>query len=405
MWKSVSSHHASGLDTMPGRRGHARAYTSGNARAPRRDRRSGCDRRRTTGVANALCTRSTCTAMRQRRDAVAEAAVDAALGRGEDRERLAVCDGVVAQRRHHASQHAATPVRRHHRDPAHAGGGHDRAARHRQLERVVASGTDDLVADEGGAGAVELRTPESERGVGSERRLPERDRCRHGRTRRTRLGDGPVFDVHHRSLTVPPDPYRRIALSPRPERRRAGRRSPVQPGGRRLTSRAPACRARRCRRACSTSGPSERSSGTPDGGRGQQPSRRAEVGEPREQQHQREQEQAPRSLPYGNNTASTPPTTHTSWKRVSNRANARPRAASGASRCTRLSNTRRPHAAPAAIENAAIHNETRPADRAREHEQHRGHEDRRRRGSTPRGSACGGAARARPRRRCRSRSW
>src|SRR5438270_8518028 len=39
----------------------------------------------------------------------------------------------------------------------------------------------------------------------------------------------------------------------------------------------------------------------------------------------------PRSLP-GNRTASTPPTTHTIWKRVSNRAKARPRAASGASR-------------------------------------------------------------------------
>ena len=43
-----------------------------------------------------------------------------------------------------------------------------------------------------------------------------------------------------------------------------------------------------------------------------------------------------------------PPTTHTNWNRVSNCANARPRTASGPSRCSRLSNPSRPPAAPIA---------------------------------------------------------
>ena len=50
----------------------------------------------------------------------------------------------------------------------------------------------------------------------------------------------------------------------------------------------------------------------------------------------------PARPPPGKTTASSPPNTQTSWKRVSNRANARPRAASAPSRCRRLSNASRP---------------------------------------------------------------
>ena len=55
-----------------------------------------------------------------------------------------------------------------------------------------------------------------------------------------------------------------------------------------------------------------------------------------------------------------PPITHTSWKRVSNLANARPRTASGPSRCSRLSNPSRPAAAPIADRERGEH-EARPS--------------------------------------------
>ena len=51
---------------------------------------------------------------------------------------------------------------------------------------------------------------------------------------------------------------------------------------------------------------------------------------------------------------SSAPTTHAAWKRVSKRANARPRTASGPSRCSRLSKARRPAEALTPIAKAAI---------------------------------------------------
>ena len=83
----------------------------------------------------------------------------------------------------------------------------------------------------------------------------------------------------------------------------------------------------------------------------------------------------PRSLP-GNSTASTPPTTHTIWKRVSKRANARP-----ARRVGRVALDEAVEHEPPA-RGAARDRERRDAQRhaarraRREHEQHRGHEQR-----------------------------
>ena len=68
--------------------------------------------------------------------------------------------------------------------------------------------------------------------------------------------------------------------------------------------------------------------------------------------------------PNGKMTASTPPSTHTSWNRVSKRANARPLAASAPSRCKRLSNARRPVADADAIATAATMSASRPYQRA-----------------------------------------
>ena len=62
--------------------------------------------------------------------------------------------------------------------------------------------------------------------------------------------------------------------------------------------------------------------------------------------------------------ATIPPMTHTNWKRVSNLANARPRTASGPSRCSRLSNPSRPAAAPIPSVNAASTKPTEPATSA-----------------------------------------
>ena len=59
-----------------------------------------------------------------------------------------------------------------------------------------------------------------------------------------------------------------------------------------------------------------------------------------------------------------PPTTHTNWKRVSNRANTRPRIASGPSRCSRLSNPSRPPAAPIATPIAVSPNPAPPPSSA-----------------------------------------
>ena len=68
---------------------------------------------------------------------------------------------------------------------------------------------------------------------------------------------------------------------------------------------------------------------------------------------------------HTNSTASTPPTTHAIWKRVSNRANARPRTSSGPSRCMRLSNASRPTDALDATRKPVVSNAARPYERAR----------------------------------------
>ncbi len=92
-----------------------------------------------------------------RRDAVPEPPVDRALGRGQDRRRVPAARAVLEQERHHRSEDPPPPVRRPDRDPAHRGGGHDRAAGQREVERVVASGADDLVPVEDRDRPVELR--------------------------------------------------------------------------------------------------------------------------------------------------------------------------------------------------------------------------------------------------------
>ena len=63
-------------------------------------------------------------------------------------------------------------------------------------------------------------------------------------------------------------------------------------------------------------------------------------------------------------TGTTPAATHPSWKRVSNWANARPRFASGASRCTTASNASRPIAAAKFTEPARSIPDTTPPSTA-----------------------------------------
>src|SRR5262249_40703016 len=132
-------------------------------------------------------------AHRARRDAVPEPAVDAALRRVQDRERLPSFGGVVELRALDCAEDPATAVCREYRDPADGGRGQEASTRHRELEGVQPSGADDLVAVEGRERPVELDArpvelearrlePLAERGERRHRELGQlvaRDRSEH----------------------------------------------------------------------------------------------------------------------------------------------------------------------------------------------------------------------------------
>jgi hypothetical protein len=112
---------------------------------------------------------------RARRDPIPEPSVDTAFGRVEHRQRFVTVDRLVEQTALDRSEDPAATMRREHRDPAHRGTRKQPATRHRQLEREVPAGPDDLVAIERGQRPVELETRPIEleaRGVG--RPLTER---------------------------------------------------------------------------------------------------------------------------------------------------------------------------------------------------------------------------------------
>ena len=139
-----------------------------------------------SGRANAMRARSAVMREPPRRDAVAEAAVDRALGRGEDRGRFVALARVVVHRGHHLREHAAAPMRRQHRHPRHRGRREQPAARHRELERVRARHADHLAGLERDPRAVELAERPAARRVRAVRRAAEARAGRRPAVRRPR---------------------------------------------------------------------------------------------------------------------------------------------------------------------------------------------------------------------------
>ena len=87
---------------------------------------------------------------RGRREAITESAVDDALGRAEDRDRLADLGRVFELRAHEAREDAATRVRRHHADRGDTCRHDAPATRDDHVERPRGGGADDLLALVGG---------------------------------------------------------------------------------------------------------------------------------------------------------------------------------------------------------------------------------------------------------------
>ena len=134
--------------------------TSSYDRRPRLERllarrRGACGRRPAPRARASCAARSIVNSTSSRRQPVAEAAVDDALGRPERRERLVALVHVVELAAHHVAQDAAPPVRRLDRDPGDARR-RQRAAGHGQVERVDRRRADDLRPVERRQRAVEL---------------------------------------------------------------------------------------------------------------------------------------------------------------------------------------------------------------------------------------------------------
>ena len=117
-----------GLPPLARAREHARASRARDALVDRREalerlvarRRAARAPRGSTGRANAACVARQRDLARERREAVAEAAVDRLLRRPQRRDRLAALVHVVELRAHHRREDAAAAVRRQHADDGHA---------------------------------------------------------------------------------------------------------------------------------------------------------------------------------------------------------------------------------------------------------------------------------------------
>ena len=304
-----------------------------------------------TGRANRPSARAIEQPSRQVAGAVAEAPVDHALRRGEHRRDLAALARVVVQRADHRGEHAAAPVRRLHRDRRHRRDGHERAARHRQLEGVRAGAPD------------HRRRRRTRTACGRARRAPS---CRAGRAVR---GGAPNPRRSTSSIAGSSASVIGADLDGHP---------PVLLG--RLAGRVGISRRRTCGRGRRPLGRS------PD---------RADVREPGEQQHERDEEDARPAVAREDDGEE--PAEH-------------PERAGSASRTarTRGRGPRRRRRAAAGCRTRAARTPPRPRSRSRrrssaaasvrprrEHERARSARRARRRGSTPRGSAGAAAARRR----------
>ena len=258
----------------------------------------------------------------------------------------------------HPAQDPAPAVSGCDRDPAHARHGQrprprGRSARTRSCDRCRRARRRRHAPRERSSSAADPSStvPGGSGGIPKATRVDEREAVE------LVVGDGPVLDGHRRSLAGRARRARRIA---QPPAGKASGGSSLPPPGRDRRFRARALRWRRTTRPGTEKRSVRRPRRRPPSSAESTAARGTEVREACEQQHDRQQEQPAAFAPRERHREHAAEHPHELEPGLETRERARPRAASGASRCTRLSKTSRPHAAPAAIENAAMHNDVRP---------------------------------------------